>query len=115
MVLAVFVTSETAPDKAENLITKWSIWTTCSQSCGNHGRRKRVQYECASSSQEITDCDVSGEQEETCVLKPCPGTCIISPELGNSTRFSILCYILINWRQKAVSSSICSSSTNVII
>lgn len=63
------------PDK-ENRTTKWSEWTPCSKSCGD-AKRKRIEYRCTSSSQEIRDCAVSGVQHEACVLKPCPGTCIV--------------------------------------
>lgn len=62
------------PDK-ENLTTKWSEWTPCSKTCGD-AKRKRLEYRCTSSSQEIRDCEVSGLQHEACVFKPCPGKCI---------------------------------------
>ncbi|KAJ7333862.1 Hemicentin-1 [Desmophyllum pertusum] len=56
----------------KTLITKWSEWGPCPESCGVHATRKRIQYRCTSSSQKISDCAVSGEQQEACVLKPCP-------------------------------------------
>ncbi|RMX47975.1 hypothetical protein pdam_00005391 [Pocillopora damicornis] len=61
-------------DKEEILVTRWSAWSSCTQSCGNRAKRKRVQYECSSRAKVIRDCAVSGDQEETCVLKPCPGS-----------------------------------------
>ena len=62
------------PDK-ENLTTKWSEWTPCSKTCGD-AKRKRIEYRCTSSYQEIRDCAVSGLQHEACVFKACPGKCI---------------------------------------
>ena len=86
---------KTVPDK-ENVTTKWSEWTPCSKTCGD-AKRKRIEYRCTSSSQQIRDCTVSGLQHDACAFKPCPGKCIVingkafkRPLLSNCTTFLII-------------------------